>query len=427
MRVHVRVARALLAVAAVAAGMIACSRGNASSVAYDGPFAPQVRKLMPKLEAATGLRFTRAPVLEMRTRDEVRGFLEREFETGTQAQQLEVQGAAYRLLGLLPDTLDLKRMYLDLLTEQVAGYYDPSVKKLYVVDSQAPELQAVTLGHELVHALQDQHFNLDSVAKSDLPNDRLMATQAVIEGQATYEQLTAMLGEGFKMPGGWDMIRDQIRDNSQSMPRFAAAPFLVQEGLIFPYLSGAEFMRAFKAKYPGQSPFARMPASTEQVLHPAALLGDSVDAPTSVRLPAPRAGQVAYRNVLGEFETRLFIFQHLQDQATAIRGAAGWDGDEFLLLRFPTGEGLVWLSVWDSAVDAGEFYQVADRSVIARFRPKTFRPIGETAKLYPDLKGRAIRVAAVTVGGRPAVLYVDVPAGVETDLVALSKVTLGGS
>jgi hypothetical protein len=254
-----------------------------------------------------------------------------------------------------------------------------------------------------------------------------MATQAVIEGQATYEQLTAMLGEGFKMPGGWDMIRDQIRDNSQSMPRFAAAPLLVQEGLIFPYLSGAEFMRAFKAKSPGQSPFGRMPASTELVLHPGKWLGDDVDTPTSVKLPAPRAGQVAYRNVLGEFETRLFIFQHLQDQATAIRGAGGWDGDEFLLLRFPTGEGLVWLSVWDSPVDAGEFYQVADRSVIARYRPKTFRPLGETAKLYPDLKGRSIRVAAVTVGGRPAVLYVDVPAGVDTDLVDLSKVVLAGS
>ncbi|MCE2940428.1 MAG: hypothetical protein ACK53W_13305 [Gemmatimonadota bacterium] len=404
--------------------LAACGDRRASGVAYDGPYAPQVRKLLPKLEASTGLAFTRAPVVEMRSRDEVRGFLEREFETGRQASQLEVQGAAYRLFGLLPDSLDLKQMYLDLLTEQVAGYYDPKVKKLFLVDSQPDDVRAVTLGHELVHALQDQHFDLDSVATSDLPNDRLMATQAVIEGQATYEQLTAMLGEGFRMPGGWEMIRDQIRDNSQTMPRFAAAPFFVQEGLIFPYLSGSEFMRAFKAKYPRQSPYARMPASTEQVLHPDKLLGDSVDAPTRVRLPAPAAGQVAYRNVLGEFETRLFVFQHLQDQATAIRGAAGWDGDEFLLLRFPTGEGLVWLTVWDSAVDAGEFYQVADRSVIARFRPKTYRPLGETGKLYPDLKGRAIRVAAVTVGGRPAVLYVDVPAGVETSLLPLAKVAL---
>ena len=407
--------------------LAACGRGESSSVTYDGPFAPQVRKLLPKFEAATGLRYTRPPVVQMRTRDEVRGFLEQEFESGKQAASIEVQASAYRVLGLLPDSLDLKQLYLDLLTEQVAGYYDPSAKTLYLVEGQAPEMQSVTLSHELVHALQDQHFNLDSVAKADLPNDRLMATQAVIEGQATYEQLTAMLGDGFKMPGGWDMIRDQIRDNSQSMPRFSAAPFLVQEGLIFPYLSGAEFLRAFKQQYPGQSPFGRMPASTEQVLHPAKLFGDSVDAPTLVQLPAPRAGQVAYRNVLGEFETRLFVYQHLQDQATAIRAAGGWDGDEFLVLRFPTGEGIAWLTIWDSAVDAGEFYQVADRSVIARFRPKTYRPMGTTGKLYPDLGGRAIRVEAVTVGGRPAVLYVDVPSGVSTDVLDLSRVALTGN
>jgi hypothetical protein len=416
----------VLFVAAVALLTLACGRDRPDSVAYDGPFAPQVRKAIPKIEQGMGLRFRTAPVVEMRSRDEVRGFLEREFESSKQAAQLDVQASAYRLMGLLPDTLDLRRMFLDLLTEQIAGYYDPKVKKLFLVQGQAEELLSITLTHELVHALQDQHFNLDSAGRAEVSNDRLMATQAVVEGQATYEQLATMLGEGFKMPGGWDMIRDQIRDNSQTMPRFAAAPFLVQEDLIFPYLSGSEYVRAAKQKRPGESPLQRMPESTEQVLHAAKRLSDTVDAPTAVTLPAPRRGQVAYRNVLGEFETRLFVFQHLQDQATAIRAAAGWDGDEFLLLRFPTGEGLVWLSVWDSAVDAGEFYQVADRSVIARFRPKTFRPIGENAKLYPDLKGRAIRVQALTVGGRPAVLYVDLPSGVDTDVVDIGAVKLSG-
>lgn len=416
----------LLAFGVLCGATLACGRDRAQSVAYEGPFAPQVRKAIPKLEQGTGLRFKTAPVVEMRSRDEVRGFLEREFESSKQAAQLEVQASAYRLMGLLPDTLDLRKMFLDLLTEQIAGYYDPKVKKLFLVQGQTDELLGITLSHELVHALQDQYFNLDSAGHAEVNNDRLMATQAVVEGQATYEQLAAMLGEGFKMPGGWDMIRDQIRDNSQTMPRFAAAPFLVQEDLIFPYLSGSEYVRTAKQKRPGESPLSRVPQSTEQVLHPLKRLTDSVDAPTQVTLPRPAQGQIAYRNVLGEFETRLFVYQHLQDQATAIRAAAGWDGDEFLVLRFPTGEGLVWLSVWDSAVDAGEFYQVADRSVIARFRPKTFRPIGENAKLYPDLKGRAIRVQALTVGGRPAVLYVDLPSGVDTDVLDTGAVKLSG-
>jgi hypothetical protein len=420
----------VLALSISAAAVAACSTSSSTTVSYDGPYAPQVRKLLPKIEQATGLAFKTSPVLEERTRDEVRSFLEGEFEKSRQAREIDLQASVYRTLGLLPDTLDLKALYLELLSEQIVGYYDPSVKKLFVVKGQADDLTGLTIAHELVHALQDQHFNLDSVQKAELPNDRAMATQAIIEGQAIYEQFSVMLGEGnlaSRMPGGWEMIRQQIRDNSATMPRFAAAPFLIQETLIFPYLSGAEWMRAFKQKFPGQSPLARMPASTEQVMHPDKLFGDTVDTPTTLTLPTPSAGQVVYRNGLGEFETRLFIYQHLQDQPTAARGAGGWDGDAYQVLRFPTGEGLVWLTVWDTPVDAGEFYQLADRSVIARFRPKTYRPLGKSGKLYVDVRGRAIRVEAVEVQGRPAVLYVDVPAGTSTELVDLARVQVGGN
>ena len=67
---------------------------------------------------------------------------------------------AYRLLGLLPDTLDLRAFLLDLLTEQVAGYYDPKTKVLYVVDDASAEMRDITITHELMHALQDQHTDL---------------------------------------------------------------------------------------------------------------------------------------------------------------------------------------------------------------------------------------------------------------------------
>lgn len=407
----------------------ACGRQERASVPYDGPFADQVRRSMAQIERGTGLRFVRSPVLEERTPEEVRGFLEQEFSTSAQAKDLDRQAAAYRLLGLLPDSVDLRTLYLDLLGEQVVGYYDPKVKKLFVVRGQPADMVGITVAHELVHALQDQHFNLDSLATAGLPNDRLMAAQAAIEGMAVHEQFSAMIGEGnvaARLPGGWDMVRQQIRENSASMPRFSAAPFLVQEDLLFPYLSGAQFVREFKAKRAGAAPLATMPASTEQVLHPDKLLGAAVDAPLAVALPAPRRGTVSFRSGLGEFETRLFLYQHLQDQPTAVRGAAGWGGDALQVVRFPTGEGLVWLTVWDSAVDAGEFYQLADRSVIARFRPRTYRPLGQNGKLYPDVRGRAIRVEAVTVGGRPAVLYVDVPSGGDTDLVDVAKASVTG-
>ena len=124
---------------------------------------------------------------------------------------------------------------------------------LYIVDG-SPKDPVLTITHELVHALQDQYISLDSVQKVGGDNDRLSAAQSVFEGQAVYEQISIMLGGiniAINLPGGWDRIRDMIRENQASMPVFAAAPSVIQETLIFPYLSGAEFYRNYKERKPG--------------------------------------------------------------------------------------------------------------------------------------------------------------------------------
>ena len=77
---------------------------------------------------------------------------------------------------------------LELLSEQVVGYYDPAKKVLYVVDGAPEEMVNVTIAHELVHALQDQYINLDSLEKLTYDSDRQTAMQTVIEGQATFAE-----------------------------------------------------------------------------------------------------------------------------------------------------------------------------------------------------------------------------------------------
>ena len=50
---------------------------------------------------------------------------------------------------------------------------------------------------------------------------------------------------------------------------FAAAPLVIREGLVFPYLAGADFVRWFMEDYPDTVPYGdRLPASTEHILHP---------------------------------------------------------------------------------------------------------------------------------------------------------------
>jgi len=281
--------------------------------------------------------------------------------------------------------------------------------------------------HELVHALQDQYLNLDSIQKVTGDNDRQVAAQAVIEGQATFEQVKAMLGSNnlaATLPGGWDRIRDMIREGQSSMPVFSSAPMIIQETLIFPYLSGAEFMRHFDETHPGKVPFDSMPVSTEQILHTPSYF-ETRDAPTTVTLPALGGGAHAvYSNNLGEFETRLFLFQHLGDQNGAIRGAAGWDGDRYVLFDSKGGDGIAWLTAWDSKIDAGEFYDLVDTSILKRFRNAKPKAADDASRTY-EAAGRTIRLTSGEVGGRPVVLYVDVPAGAPSDVIDLSKVTLG--
>src|ERR1035437_9737210 len=93
---------------------------------------------------------------------------------------------------------------------------------------------SITITHELVHAWQHQYFPLDSLAMA--------------------------------LPGGWDRVRQMIRDAQGTMPVFSTAPMFIQESLLFPYLSGAEFVRNFKQQRPGQMPFRPPPTSTKQVI-----------------------------------------------------------------------------------------------------------------------------------------------------------------
>ena len=409
--------------AAAALAVLACSHDT--SVKGTGPYADKVAKIVPKLEQQIGLKFKTLPKLEIRTRDEVKNFLEKKFTEEMPAGELAASERVYKRFGLLPDTVNLSKLLLALLSEQVIGYYDPQPKVLYVVQGSADDMVEPIIAHELVHALQDQYVNLDSLQKEHDDNDRATAAQSVMEGQATLEGFAAMIGgENFvtRLPGGWDRVRQMIRDAQSSMPVFAAAPMLLQETLIFPYLSGAEYARRFKDRNPGKSPFEHMPVSTEQILHEDAFFGATPDMPVTLTLPRPTAGKLVYENDLGEFETRLLLFQWVGDQATSVRGAAGWDGDRYQLIDTNGGEALVWLTVWDTTIDAAEFFSDMDVGIVRQFSARQ-QGGGETVHTYTG-RGRTLTITISQLNGRTVVVYTDVPQGSSPNVIDLSKVTL---
>src|SRR5215208_4918063 len=194
----------------------------------NGPYADKVAADIPQIEKAIGVKFKTPPKLEIRSRDQVREFLLQKLREPDAQKQLANSERTYKLLGMLPDTMNLTEFFVKVLTEQIMGYYDPKTKILYVVDGAPEEFVGLTIMHELVHALQDQYANLDSLQHISGDNDRAAAVQAVIEGQATYEQVYIMAGGSgnlaVQLPGGWESMRANIREAQQTQPIFSSAP-----------------------------------------------------------------------------------------------------------------------------------------------------------------------------------------------------------
>jgi len=385
----------------------------------------RVLEAMPQIEQVTGLRFKSQPKLERRSRAQVREFLLAKFNEATPAEQVKSEEAAYKLFGLIPDTLDLRRFLIELLTEQIVGYYDPATKVLYVVQDAPDDLLGVTVTHELVHALQDQYVNLDSIQKLKGNGDRQAAAQAVMEGQATYEQMKIMLGGGniaTRLPGGWDQLRQTIREAQSSMPVFANAPMAIQESLLFPYLSGAEFVRRFESHKTSGTVLDSLPTSTEQILSETAYFGTPRDAPTNVALP-PGPGSPS-DETMGEFGTRLFLYQHSKDITASSQAADGWDGDRYRVVSTERGPGLVWVTVWDTPTDAAQFVDAVGQAVGKRYATAAPTVSRAGVRTYTG-KGRTVVISPIETRGKAVVAYVDVPAGARTSVIDLNRITVG--
>jgi hypothetical protein len=385
--------RSVAAGVAALAVSLAC-RGEPVRAQREDGLAHLVDSLKPAVERAAGFRFKGTPRSALRTREQVRNYLVAKLRQELPPDRMRGVQAAYRLLGMLPDTLDLERLLVDLYSEQVAGFYDPDSTMFFGVAGADPLQTRLVLAHEMVHALQGQYLPLDSILHDIHSNDRLTAAQAVLEGQATLVSIR-VLSPGLDVtsqPEFWETYRQQVIEQQGAMPVFAGAPLLVRETLIFPYLDGAEFMRWW-----GTSPFAdslpsgpRMPASTEQILHPDRYLRH--DQPVTLRFTggAPRI----YQDGLGEMEIRVLGAQ-LRREAEVPRTVVplGWGGDLYGVYDSPDGPALVWYVVWDDAPSGDRFAAGTGALLGARSRP-----------------GYRARFERLRVDGRPATRFVMAPA-----------------
>ena len=148
----------------------------------------------------TGLPIQSTVKRRITTRAEVESYLKEKFDEDESAKRMQRSEIVMKKFGLLDRDFALKPFLLALLKEQIAAYYDPKTKTVALLDWVDLEEQKSVLAHELTHALQDQHSNLETWnhqtpddlsrnAASDrdhLAKDEMdMARKAVAEGQAT--------------------------------------------------------------------------------------------------------------------------------------------------------------------------------------------------------------------------------------------------
>jgi hypothetical protein len=379
--------------AALAALLLAAGPGALRAQTDDG--AERIaRQMAPQVERAVGLPFKRAPRVAVRSREQVRAYLDRKMAVEMPASEVAATQRAYRAFRLIPDTLDLRRLMLDLYAEQVAGFYEPDSGALFVLRGADPAMLRVIMAHELVHALQDQYTRIAPILKMRRHNDRQMAGQAVLEGQAMVASFDALRPTG--QPFDFSAVRDVVRQQQASMPVFAAAPRIIQESLLFPYIEGGTFVQGFdeRKSRPEEQPWnERLPVTTEQILHASRYTAH--ERGLALRLVTAPADTLVYEDDFGEFEVRgaLETWGVADDEATA--AATGWNGDRYVVLGTSTGTALVWVTAWDTPEDAARF----ERSLRA----------GWARAVRGGEAGRRWTVETRTIGGVKAVRLMDAP------------------
>lgn len=321
----------------------------------DARFAALVDTLTPAVEKSVGLSFREPPRSAVRSREQVRRYLEAKLDEELPPERLRGIETAYRLFGLIADSIELRPLMLDLLTEQVVGFYDPDSATLFGVSGAPPDQLRIMAAHEMVHALQGQYLPLDSILDQRGSNDRATAAQAVLEGQAMVASIGAVTGsDALSDPGIWALFREQARNAQQSMPRFAAAPLIVREALIFPYIEGAEFMRWWASSpHADTMPYGpRMPESTEQILHPDRYAAG--DRPLAITFP-PADSTVMHEDALGELEVRILGAMLNGNAEVAYTVPLGWAGDRYRVTETAAGPALEWLIAFDDARSRDRF------------------------------------------------------------------------
>jgi hypothetical protein len=349
----------------------------------------------------------------MTNRAEVEHYILSKMKDDKDAARLESSEIVLKKFGLLDRDFHLRPFIVSLLTEQIAGYYDSKTKTVNMLDWIAPDDQKPVLAHELTHALQDQHVDLekwsdqskDSTAKNvDEDNDHLRtdeadtAREAVAEGQAMVVFLDWGLAPKGQSLAKLPDIAPQLNDlggNDSDSPVMSRAPLLLKESLLFPYREGLNFEQVVlkdegaKAAFsgaldrpPGTSYEIMHPRAWERQVHPALLTMPDIH-------PLIDAEYVPYDiGVMGALDVRI-LTELFAGKAGAEELTPEWDGGMYYAAQSRAAKtpeekdstksvALLYLSQWKTQEAAANFAAVYADNLKRKYTDVHMQPTDES-------------------------------------------------
>ncbi|HWS56533.1 MAG TPA: hypothetical protein VN228_20515 [Pyrinomonadaceae bacterium] len=422
-----RRAAALVSVACVVAALAAPLAGaeapQQSRPAIVNPKTAAVREATAEVLVETSA-IRKLPVLRQvrsgaQTRAEIEQMLVRNLTQSSSPEELRATELTLKKLGLLPGDFRLRAFLVKLLAEQVAGYYDPKAREFFLADWIDLDAQKPVMAHELTHALQDQHFNLrrfENWPKHD--SDAEAAAHALVEGDAMLVMMQYVMRNPARQLA---MLKSLVMGGGGSTEVYDKAPRVLRETIVFPYTQGASWAGQVYRRGGWElvsASYAKLPQSTEQILHPEKYFAGEAPQKVQVRdisAALGRGWRMADQDVNGEWAFYLILDEFLQDKAHSQRAAAGWGGDRYALFtgRRP-GETVVALkTVWDTPEDAREFFDAYARRTTKRYGtdPSAPESAGRLGWATPEggvnleLSGRSVVVLeGVPAGAKPGAL-----------------------
>jgi hypothetical protein len=389
--------------------------------------AQRFQELLEAAEKYRGLEARRPVPAGTLEEPELRKKLMESLEEDISPDQFAAAEIAAKTFGLIPESMDLSRYLPDLLTSEVAGFYDP-LRDYMALVRRGPDVEEgedVVIVHELTHALQDQHFDLEKFEDVDPMSDASTARSALTEGDATLTMTSFLVGKNLEdLPAAHDVMKTLLSDpealTASDVPgdaELAKAPPWIRDSLLFGYVQGFAFClevrRAGGQKLLDHAFAADPPRSSEQILHPEKWHGRRDD-PILLRWPDLKANLPGWRQVsageTGEATIQSLLRQSVREREKADAAAAGWGGDRFGIYERQGRRVLVWWTEWDSDADAREF-QAAARKLGRDWRVETLSP-----RRVLVLRGDLDRKRRAALRARLAAAEAVTPANIGIDL-----------